>query len=413
MAHDLKSSIRLPGLKSQRAEPKPRPVAESGVPVVLQVLPNFESGPMQRTVLDVTAGLADAGWKTIVASAGGPLVRELQKVGATHVTLPLDTDSMFAIRRNVGRLVDLINKNKVDIIHARERGPAWSAFYAAQKTGAAFVTTMHGTYSATSRRDRQFSAIMAKGARVIASSEFIAWHLVAEFGAEPKRVRIVTPAVDFVNFDPRHVGAGRLISQAQQWRLPDGVPIVMLPGRLTRWKGESVLIRALAKIKRRDVCCLLIGSDRGRRHYLDNLDKLVKSHGLEGVVRTVDSCRDMPAAFMLADVVVSASIDPEAFGSVVAEASAMGRPVIAPDHGGAQDIVISGDTGWLVPPNDPDALAHAINEALALTAAERETLSAHAIQHVRTHFTRERMCAETLSVYHEVLAERAAGTQAL
>ena len=251
---------------------------------------------------------------------------------------------------------------------------------------------------------------MAKGARVIASSEFIAWHVVAEFGADPKRLRLVTPAVDFVNYDPRHVGAGRLISQARQWRLPDGVPVVMLPGRLTRWKGESFLLHALAQIKRRDVCCLLLGSDRGREHYGSHLEKLVKKHGLEGNLRTVDSCRDMPAAFMLADVVISASIDPEAFGSVVAEAQAMGRPVVAPDHGGAQDIVISGETGWLVPPNDPDALARAINDALALTPAEREALSQRAIQHVRTHFTRERMCAETLAVYHEVLAERAAGT---
>src|SRR5262249_24478947 len=163
-------------------------------------------------------------------------------------------------------------KHKVDIVHARERGPAWSGYYAAQRTGSAFVTTMHGTYDATSRRERLFSAIMAKGARVIASSEFIAWHVVAGVGADPNLLRIVTPAVDFVNYDPLHVGAGRLISQAQQWRLPDGVPIVMLPGRLTRWKGESFLIHALAKIKRRDACCLLIRSDRGREHYRSDLE---------------------------------------------------------------------------------------------------------------------------------------------
>jgi glycosyltransferase involved in cell wall biosynthesis len=411
MAHSLKSIIRPAAPKSQRPVADAA-LADSGVPVVMQLLSNLESGPLQRSVLDVTAGLIDAGWKTIVVSAGGPLVRELEKAGTTHVKLPVDTDGMFSIRRNVGRLAEVIAKYKVDIVHARERGPAWSGYYAAQKPGAAFVTTLHGTYDATTRRERTYSAIMARGARVIASSEFIAWHVVAEFEADPKRVRIVTPAVDFVNYDPRHVGAGRLISQSQQWRLPDGVPIVMLPGRLTRWKGESFLIHALAKIKRRDACCLLIGSDRGRQHYGADLEKLVKSHGLEGNLRTVDHCRDMPAAFMLADVVVSASIDPEAFGSVVAEAQAMGRPVIAPDHGGAQDIVISGETGWLVPPNDPDALARAINEALALTAAEREALSTRAIQHVRTHFTRERMCAETLSVYHEVLSERAAATPA-
>src|SRR5262249_38652513 len=154
----------------------------------------------------------------------------------------------------------------------------------------------------------------------------------------------------------------------------------MLPGRLTRWKGQLVLIDALAQLGRRDVCCLLVGSDQGRKGYREEIEKRVRQRNLEGVVRMVDHCRDMPAAYMLADVVVSASTDPEAFGRVVAEAQAMGRPVVAPDHGAAPEIVLGGETGWLVPPGDPARLAAALAAALKLDADTRVSLAQAAIE---------------------------------
>jgi glycosyltransferase involved in cell wall biosynthesis len=185
------------------------------------------------------------------------------------------------------------------------------------------------------------------------------------------------------------------------------VPVVMLPGRLTRWKGQTVLIEALAKLGRRDLCCLLVGSDQGRTDYRNEVESLVKARGLDGVVRAVDHCRDMPAAFKLSDVVVSASTDPEAFGRIVAEAQAMGRPVIATDHGGAREILIPGQTGWLVPPGNADQLAAALNEALSLDEQQRMALAETASAHIRAHFSREQMCEATLGVYTEVLNERA------
>jgi glycosyltransferase involved in cell wall biosynthesis len=176
----------------------------------------------------------------------------------------------------------------------------------------------------------------------------------------------------------------------------------MLPGRLTRWKGGLDFITAIAALGRRDLCCVLVGSEQ-RRGFRKELDAAIERWGLGGLFRVVGECRDMPAAYMLADVVVSASRQPEGFGRVVVEAQAMGRPVLATDHGGARETIVPGITGWLVPPRDPGALAAAIGEALSLGAKERECLAQRTIAHVAAHFTREAMCARTIGVYEELL----------
>jgi glycosyltransferase involved in cell wall biosynthesis len=184
----------------------------------------------------------------------------------------------------------------------------------------------------------------------------------------------------------------------------------MLPGRLTRWKGGLDLIAAIGVLGRRDLCCALVGAEQ-RRGFRNELDAAVEERGLGGLFRIVGECRDMPAAYMLADVVVSASSDPEGFGRVIVEAQAMGRPVVATDHGGARETIVPGVTGWLVPPRDPDALAAAIGEALSLNAEERDRLAGRTIAHVATHFTREAMCAQTIEVYEELLFPEARRTR--
>jgi glycosyltransferase involved in cell wall biosynthesis len=177
----------------------------------------------------------------------------------------------------------------------------------------------------------------------------------------------------------------------------------MLPGRLTRWKGQTVVIDALANLGRDDVRCLLVGDDQGREGYRAELEKRIKARGLDGIVHVVEHCNDMPAAYMLADVVVSASLDPEAFGRVAVEAQAMGRPTIATDHGGARETLVDGETGWLVPPGNARALARALEAALAIGAAEREALAARAMARVRARYSKEAMCTATLAVYRELL----------
>jgi glycosyltransferase involved in cell wall biosynthesis len=372
-------------------------------PTILQVLPALQTGGVERGTCDMAAALMEAGWRAMVASAGGPMVREIERAGAVHVVLPLDTKNPVRIWRNGARLADLVRAWKVDLIHARSRAPAWSAFLASQRTGVPLVTTFHGTYNNQNDLKRRYNSIMTRGVRVIAISDFIAEHVRREHGCPDDRIRIIPRGVDIRSFDPEAVQHDRIIKLAREWRIADGLPVVMLPGRLTRWKGQGVLIDAMARLGRRDVQAVLVGADQGRTAYRAELEALIARYGLEGTVRIVDHCNDMPAAYMLADVVVSASTDPEAFGRVVAEAGAMGRPVIVSGHGGAREIVREGETGWLTPPADSSALAEALAHALDLPIEARRALAATAIAHVRARYTKAEMCAATLDVYAEIL----------
>ena len=371
---------------------------------VLQVLPALaDGGGVERGTIEIASAILAAGGRSLVASAGGSMTYDLKRCGAEHYTLPVDSKNPMVMRANVARLADLIISQKVDIVHARSRAPAWSSYIAAKRTGIHFVTTFHGTYSARNWIKRRYNSVMTKGERVIAISNFIAGHIRQVYGIPSSRIRIVHRGVDLSRFDASRISAERVVALANRWRLDGGVPVVMLPGRLTRWKGQVVFIKAVAKLARRDICCLLVGSDQGRAGYRRELEALVDAHGLNEIVRIVDHCDDMPAAYMLTDVVVSASTDPEAFGRVVPEAQALGRPVIASNHGGARETVIVGETGWLTPPGDVDALAETLARVLDLTGPARERLAEKAVAHVRTEFSREAMCSKTLEIYNEVL----------
>lgn len=373
-------------------------------PVVLQVLPALVTGGVERGTVEIANALVAAGWGSIVVSSGGPLVREVTRGGGLHIELPVNSKNPIVMRRNVARLEKIIRQHGVDIVHARSRAPAWSALAAANRVGCHFVTTFHGTYNlGMGGLKQKYNAVMTRGERVIAISDFIARHIESTYGLDPDRIRIIPRGVDLTKFDPARVSQERMIQLATAWRLPDGFPIIMLPGRLTRWKGQSVLIEAIAKLGRKDIRCLLVGSDQGRTGYKEELVALVKRHGLSDVIHIVGDCADMPAAYMLADVVVSASTDAEAFGRIAVEAQAMGRPVVATDHGGARETVINAKTGWLTPPGDPAALAEAIDAVLRMRPQDRAQMAEFATQHVREIFTKERMCERTMAVYNEVL----------
>jgi glycosyltransferase involved in cell wall biosynthesis len=383
------------------------PEEETGRPVVLQVLPALVTGGVERSAVDIAQALRQAGGTAIVASEGGPLELELQRAGAIHVKLPLASKNPLVMARNVKRLTQIIDRHDVDIVHARSRAPAWSAFYAARRRNRPFVTTFHGTYNFGGSLKKQYNAIMTRGERVIANSEFIAQHIKQHYAIDPGRVRVIHRGIDLFRFDPAKVSVERVIALAQKWRLPDGVPVVMLPGRLTRWKGQALLIEAVSKLPDLEFVALMVGADQGREDYRRELEDLVKAKGLIGKAVVLDECDDMPAAYKLADVVVSASTDPEAFGRVVSEAQALGRPVVAADHGGAPEQILIDRTGFLFPPGDADALAVALRKALALSEGERQLLSAEAIAHVRKHFSKEQMCARTLALYTEIRRQRA------
>ena len=381
--------------------------AKGRPPAVLQIVPRLGSGGAERGTVDIAGALVAAGWTSYVASAGGPLEREVARAGSTHLTLPLASKNPLQLRRNTTALARLIRSLGIDIVHARSRAPAWSAWSAARATGRHFVTTLHNAYGGGAALKHWYNSVMARGERVIAISQFVADHAAQTYGIGPDRLRTIPRGVDLGIFDPDRVGAQRIISLARQWRLPDGAPVVMLPARLTRWKGGLDLISAIAALRRRDICCLLVGPEQ-RRGFRRELEAAIEQNGLAGLFRIVEECRDMPAAYMLADVVVSASSDPEGFGRVIIEAQAMGRPVVATDHGGARETIEPGITGWLVPPRSPARLAMAIGEALSLGESERAAFSRGAIAHVASQYSRQAMCARTIEVYEELLFPDAA-----
>ena len=383
-----------------------RPTASNGPAAVLQVVPRLVSGGAERGTVDMARALVGAGWNAFVASGGGPLERDIIRAGATHLALPLASKNPLVMRRNAGALARLIRQLGIDIVHARSRAPAWSAWSAARTTGRHFVTTFHNAYGTGAPLKHWYNSVMARGERVIAISEFVADHAAQVYGIGPDRLRTIPRGVDLDVFDPRQVGVERVASLARHWRLPDRAQVVMLPGRLTRWKGGLDFVAAIAALGRRDICCLLVGPEQ-RHGFRRELERAIERNRLGYIFRIVENCRDMPAAYMLAEVVVSASRDPEGFGRVIIEAQAMGRPVVATDHGGARETIVPGMTGWLVPPNDPAALAGAIGQALSLPVSERLVFAERTIAHVALRFTREVMCARTIQVYEELLFPQA------
>jgi glycosyltransferase involved in cell wall biosynthesis len=381
--------------------PPVTPPPSSDSPVVLQVLPSLITGGVERGTVEIAQAIVEADATALVASAGGPLVRQIERAGGQHVTLNLTTKSPFGIWRNAAALETLIRERRVSLVHARSRAPAWSAWLACQRTGVPFVTTYHGTYSEGVPFKRRYNSVMARGRIVIAASQFIADMVAARHGVDPTRIRVIPRGVDPAVFDPATVAGNRQARLAEAWRLPEGVRTVVLPGRLTSWKGHTVLLDAIAELDRPDVMCVFVGSDQGRHGYTRALEQRATRLGIAERLRLVGECDDMPAALALSDVVVHASTQPEAFGRVVIEAQAMGRPVIASDLGGPVETVRHGETGWRVQPNDPQALAAAIGVALDLDPADRIALGERARASVPTV---RAMQDATLEVYQALLA---------
>ncbi len=376
-------------------------------PAVLQVIPALVSGGVERGTVDLAGALVEAGWNAYVASAGGPMEHQVTRAGAHHIKLPLASKNPLVMRRNAAALIEIIRRHKIDVVHARSRAPAWSAWSAARATRRRFVTTFHNAYAIDLPLKHWYNSVMARGERVIAISQFVAEHVVSVYGVGPDRLRVIPRGVDINVFNPYRINGERVAELATAWRVPDDTKVVMLPGRLTRWKGGLDFIEAIAQLNRRDLCCLMLGTEQ-RPGFRRELEGAIDRYGLVGMFRIIEDCRDMAAAYSLSDVVVSASTDPEGFGRVIVEAQAMGRPVVATDHGGARETIIPGVTGWLAPPSDPSKLSAGIREALALSGGERSAFARRAMAHVAAGFTRETMCGRTIDVYEELLFPEAA-----
>lgn len=366
---------------------------------VLQVLPALDAGGVERTTIEVAEALVEAGHGAYVVSGGGRLVQRLTKTGATHFTARIGSKGLFSFPWRVAALRKLIVMNKIDIIHARSRAPAWAAWRAALAEGIPFVTTYHGIYNEGFLGKRRYNSIMARGDLVIANSNFTAEHIKATHKTPEARIRVIPRGVDMDVFDPEAVSPVRIEAVWKKWAVKSEDRVILLPARLTRWKGQTVAIKALAKLPE-DTVLVCAGDPQGRDDYVNELRKLAEKLGVAGRLRLPGHEPDMAAAYLAADRVTTPSTDPEAFGRTAAEAQAMGRWVVATNHGGALDVIEAGRTGALVPPGDPDALAR------ALLGVPGTYDGASARARVEAHFSKRSLQNATLNVYEEVLAGR-------
>ena len=383
---------------------------------LLQITPELETGGAEQTTIDVAEAVARAGGRSIVASRGGRMAGRVEAGGGELKLMPVQSKNPLVMLGNAARLLDLIRRENVSLVHVRSRAPAFSALWAAHTAGVPLAATYHGVYNAKSSLKRWYNAVMTRGDVVIANSEYTREHVVAEHGLDPDRVIAIPRGVDLKRFDPEAVSPERLDSLRQSWGVaPEDKRIkILLAGRLTRWKGQLLLVEAAARLKARglkDFLIILAGDAQGRNEYKAEVETAIARGGLQKSIRLVGHCADMPAAYLLCDVAVAPSLEPEAFGRTAVEPQVMCRPVIAADQGAPRETVVPGQTGWLAAPGDSLSWADALAEAITATRARRETMGRAGQERARRLYSVDAMCGATLAVYAQVLAKRAGGRQ--
>ena len=379
---------------------------------LLQVTPELETGGAEQTTLDISRAVIAAGGRSLVASRGGRMAARLQADGGVLFPLPMQSKNPATVLANAARLAAIVRAERVSLIHARSRAPAFSAYLASRMTGTPFLATYHGVYEAKGPVKRWYNAIMTRGPFTIANSAYTRDRVIAEHGLAPDRVIAIDRGVDLARFDPAKVSDACVTALREAWGVAADDPRVklILAGRLTRWKGQRLLIDAAAKLKAGGgpvPLILLVGDEQGRGGYRDELLEAIRQGGLEGSVLLLGHCDDMPAAYRLADFACAPSLKPEPFGRTAVEPQAMGLPVLAADHGAARETVVDGRTGWLVAPGDVDAWAAAIARAVQLPAKDRLAMGASAQQRARRLYSLDAMCEATLKVYASLMGEAA------
>jgi len=376
----------------------------SSRPALLQVLPDLEPGAAARDSIEVAKALVEEGWTAVVASAGGSLEREVVGFGAIHETMPLERGNPLRMAANVPRLVRLARTHKVEAIHARAPVAAWPAGFAARRAEAAFLTTFDRLYPGVERRlKKRFNSVMTAGDRVIVASDFLAEHIAGHYSVAPARIRVIRRGVDLAAFDPSMVRGHRIAVLSEKWHLGYDMKQVMVPGEVVDGKGHATLLEAMARLERRDFNLLVVGAVDPESGHVRALGKRAGELGLEERVKFVGHCDDMPAAFMLADVVVLPRTSEDGIGRAAIEAQAMGRPVIASSVGSLAETVQPASTGWLVPPNDAGELAWALDLALSLEDEVKERLAHRARAFVEDVFSATEMARRTIDVYRELV----------
>lgn len=377
---------------------------------VLQVIPDLGAGGAERSAVEVAAAVVEAGGRALVATTGGRLVNELEAVGGAFVAMPVNTKNPLLAIVNGWRLAVLARREGVDLLHVRSRAPAFSVWLASFLTGIPWIATYHGIYKAKSPIKRWYNAVMTRGRLTIANSAFTREHLLKEHRLDPGKVVTINRGVDLERFDVGKVAPERVDALRKSWGVAknDSRVKILLAGRLTRIKGQLPLVQAAARLAaegRRDFLVLLVGDDQGRSAYRAEVEAAVRSAKLEEAVKVLGHCSDMPAAYLVADIVAVPSVVPESFGRTAVEPQAMGRPVIASDLGGMIETVVPGQTGWRARADDVEAWARTLAAALDAGPKRRAAMGKAGQARVRSLYSARAMTDATLAAYARVVGQ--------
>lgn len=378
---------------------------------ILQVIPQLDAGGAERAVIDMADAITRAGGQALIASAGGRMEDDLRAAGGELLDMPVATKNPFTLFQNAGRLEALIAARGINLVHARSRAPAWSALRATKRASIPFVTTYHGAYSGNGFWPKKYyNSVMARGDLVIANSGWTGAHIHEAHALEHDRIIVIPRGIDFTRFDPAAVSPDRITAQRESWGIAAGNQrtLLLLPARLTNWKGQRLALQALANLtseERAELVLVMVGDAQGRQAYVRKIEQDIAAMGLVECTRLADHSTDMPAALLAADIVLAPSLKPEAFGRTAAEAGAMARPVIAADHGGAKETVLEGESGARFEPGNALALTGAIRSIVSIGPVARNGMGQTGRDHVLQHFSRQGLQAATISVYSALIAQ--------
>lgn len=372
---------------------------------ILQLCPRLNSGGIERGTVDVAKAVAAAGDVSIVASAGGYLEPELHQAGVTHIKLPLQQKNPRTVYQNAKKLAHLIQTHGIDLVHARSRIPAWTAVKAKHYTAFPLVTACHSLHdNGWLNLKKIYNRAITYGDRVVATSDCVVDYLQHEYATPRDKIIRIYRGIDEHYFDclqQRHAARKQLLADYQ---IPLNKKLLLMPGRITRWKGQDVFLRAFAKLApKHDAVAVIVGAVRSYE-YQQQLRAIVDENNLQQDVFFIEEAQDMRLWYAASDIAVSASVEPESFGRIAVESQASGCITVATELGGAKETVINNETGFLVKPGSDEAMLAGLEKALSLSVAQSESLIARAQQRVMHNFTKKIMLEKTLVFYQKMLS---------
>ncbi|MBX3487343.1 MAG: glycosyltransferase family 4 protein [Candidatus Paracaedibacteraceae bacterium] len=374
-------------------------------PIIIQLVPRFNSGGVERVTIDTAGFLANCDdAPTYVASQGGLLQPELEARGVHHITLPLATKNPIKIILNGFRLAKLVKELGIDLIHARSRAPAWSAWFASKLSGKPYIATYHGAYHVNVPLKNWYNSSMVRGKCVISISDFVTRLIQERHGNLNPIIHRIYPGVDAHGLlNPERFKKEDSLTQRKEWQIPDDAFVMLMLGRIAKAKRFDLAVQALGRLKDNPKLYLVLaGSDQGRTELSQSLLDLAQDLGVADRVRLVRDFKNIPLAYAVSDLVLFPTSHIETYGRITAEAGAMAKIVIACDIGAVAELIEEGKTGYVIPEADLDALVNRIEKVLAMPEAEKQAMEQNARRHILAHFTAERMYEETLALYSQI-----------